>query len=502
MPLKDPKEPFFAFKFGWFTWSCTWGADDDDWYDHDPHSKTKSHEEEHNSLIPQLSPESPPVSRTRKSLNLPEKEWEWEQEGEPLCLMMHAGRTVGRQFAACALIIMAVFNERGDEGGGHLMECNPLHIGNRGALFCEWTKAHVRYFPLLAVLATLLIANRNMLSRRLYYKLLKLNALLDFENFSPLRDPLFWIMARDIANAFAHFIYEIYSYRVTGYDHKLFSGHVDWAEKLGKEEFMNKVIADVKNLAIFYFGPVIVFFSFYKDAHDLEYDLLPINKYYEEDPEQARVCFGHMVYITEETCAAVAHKGLTIHDHDHTSAGFTQQEVLAEVIEKCSKSEDIKPRKKDSMFRLVNAMWPAKILLDPRIKDESTWKFNLLERVFFAFSMLVKGLIVLFFAKQILFDFLDIFSGQFTDMAGQFVAIAHLMLVAHLMRIDWRNYKNYYRKKAKKGFMSDGKVIGASDTLPSQNMGKAWPSMQALQSLHPRHGQSSSQGAGLNLSTS
>ena len=36
---------------------------------------------------------------------------------------------------------------------------------------------------------------------------------------------------------------------------------------------------------------------------------------------------------------------------------------------------------KDSMFRLVNAMWPAKILLDPRIKDESTWKFNLLERV-------------------------------------------------------------------------------------------------------------------------
>merc|ERR1711924_322351 len=135
-------------------------------------------------------------------------------------------------------------------------------------------------------------------------------------------------------------------------------------------------------------------------------------------------------------------KGLTIHDHDHTSAGFTQQEVLAEVIEKCSKSEDIKPRKKDSMFRLVNAMWPAKILLDPRIKDESTWKFNLLERVFFAFSMLVKG------------------------------------------------------------FMSDGKIIGASDTMPSQNMGKAWPSMQALQSLHPRQGQSSSQGAGLNLSTS
>lgn len=468
----------------------TWGAQDEDWYDRDPHGSTMSQDHEAPDQQGLLTGSTPPKA-TRPAVSRRQRIWEWENEGNPLHLAMHVGRNAGRQYAACALIISAVFFEKGDEGTGHLMDCNPDHLGFKGACFCAWTKAHVRYFPLLALMATSLVSSRNLLCRRLYYKMLKQGALLDFENFSPLRDPLFWIMGWGIANAFAHFTYELYTFHLTGYNHKFGHGKVeDQLMKLGNATVVDETLQDAKSMMLFYFAPVIIFFMFYKDAHDIEYELLPLNKYFEEDPEQARGTLGDIAFVPEGRAHAIVESGLTLHTHGE-GAAFSQEEVLTEVIERFATDRSVRPAR-DSIFRVVSACWPAKILLDPRIKDDNTIAFKKLWRVYSVFTLGLKGLIVVFFVKQIIGDLVDVLWGHWSDVCSEIVAMAHLSLVLWLIRIDWDNYSWQFRKRPKANTSTAGSV--EPRVHPDGN--------QAQFQERRQNAQAGTQDGGLNLRTS
>merc|ERR1719454_2154069 len=91
-----------------------------------------------------------------------------------------------------------------------MMSCDSRSIGMAASLACEYTKAYVRWFPLLALVVTLIVASRLMLCQRIYYELLKKEAILGFHPISPAKDPLFLILMWCFFSACLHFFLEVY----------------------------------------------------------------------------------------------------------------------------------------------------------------------------------------------------------------------------------------------------------------------------------------------------
>merc|ERR1719199_522011 len=126
------------------------------------------------------------------------------------------------------------------------MSCDSRKVGEYLAGGCEYTKAYVRCFPLLALVVALMVSCRQILQHRMYYELLKHGVLLDIENFSALADPLFQVVIWCALNATGHFVMDIVTAEhMVSHDLKHIQGIV------AQQSFMS----EVKKIAAFYLVP-------------------------------------------------------------------------------------------------------------------------------------------------------------------------------------------------------------------------------------------------------
>merc|ERR1719498_1440899 len=84
------------------------------------------------------------------------------------------------------------------------MTCDAQEQGMALAVLCEHTKANADCFPAVGIIFACILGARLMLLHHIFYQLLPYGVLLDFEAFSPLRDPAFLILLWATANAFAN----------------------------------------------------------------------------------------------------------------------------------------------------------------------------------------------------------------------------------------------------------------------------------------------------------
>lgn len=353
---------------------------------------------------------------------------EWVTWGSPLNLLLTAGKSLLRQVVALGLIIFSVFTS-----SEYLMSCDSRKVGMTAAVFCEYTKAYVRCFPLLALVIAMMVSTRQILQHRVYYKLLRHGALLDIENFSPLSDPLFLMMLASAVQAIAHFVINIC------HAHSL---NLTKLQIIGDKQFL----AEAQETMAFYVIPTGLFVSYLWFAYDTEGELLPLSKYMEADPEYARKTIQGMPFLREDATAAAvdelcpAGQPSPLMPED---AGEAYSMLIERSLAKANADPDSIPRL--SRWRLVSTMWPAEFLLNSSRADEESLSFR---RTWYAFSGLVLGVMVLiffYFISTTIEKINDVRDGQLSDIAGVIVGFLHLLvsvwLVVAILKnitIPWR----------------------------------------------------------------
>mmetsp|Transcript_51830 Transcript_51830/g.160768 ORF Transcript_51830/g.160768 Transcript_51830/m.160768 type:complete len:433 (-) Transcript_51830:58-1356(-) len=366
--------------------------------------------------------------------------FEWEERGGPWTLLIGAGMLVARQYAALALICFQVFFISTSERK-YLMSCNPYKIGWAPAYFCEWSKTCVRCFPLMAMVVSLVVAARLILHQRAFYLLLRRGVLVDFDNFSPLKDPLFWILLVTLALALFHFIFDIF---------------------VDAESSKTARLADPQGIILFYFAPAGYFLMFLYQSYDIEEMLVPMSKYWEEDPEWARQSSLKLV-LAEETflAKAVLHKGLRLEKRCDEDADEPEpreepsqartlghRRVRTEVLRlQAAETEAVDPHAsfKLSNWRHVSEMWASQLLLDPNLDDGESVRFRRMWCVFCLASLAAMGFAWFFFFYQIVTDVHDIFwpPYQNTDIPSLVVDILYLAFTGIIAYTFWRNLLGY-----------------------------------------------------------
>mmetsp|Transcript_121048 Transcript_121048/g.337812 ORF Transcript_121048/g.337812 Transcript_121048/m.337812 type:complete len:421 (+) Transcript_121048:82-1344(+) len=359
--------------------------------------------------------------------------FEWEQRGAPWQLLISAGTLVAKQYAALALICLQVFFIGSGERK-YLMSCNPFVIGWGGAYFCEYSKTCVRCFPLMAMVVSLVVAARLILNQRAFYLLLRRGVLVDFDNFRPLSDPLTWILLWTLASAFCHFLFDM------------------WKTAGSAKDFRT---IDPEGVIVFYFAPAIYFMMFLYSSYDIEEMLMPLSKFWEEDPEWARRASAGLVFVHERSLAkAVLRQGLRLEPRaeeaaealrpvpaERHAAEELQRLGAAEAAAEEAGEEDLHADFELSRWRHVSAMWASQLLLDSGLQDDQSRHFCWMWLVFCATSAAAMLFALFFFAYQIYTDVGDIFWPPYenTDIPSLVVETLYLLFTG---MIAWRFWKN------------------------------------------------------------
>lgn len=346
---------------------------------------------------------------------------EWHVMGNPWMLLVLTGQDVGRHFIALFLIAINAFVTH-----DNLMNCHIDVVGPVLAVLCEYTKAYVRCFPLLGVVVALMVASRQIMQQRIYYEMLKHGALLDIDNFTALQDPLFYLMLWCSANALLHFVLNIW---------------VSHDVRHASEEELASLQAHVKQAALFFVVPVGLFFSFLWQSYDVEASLVPLSKYFEEDPEAARQTLEHIAYLPEAAVATAVRRDICVKDSPALQHAMPPAQAYRRLIDcaaarqraaKDGKGSPSRGMERLSNWRLTSTLWPSFFLLHPCFQDQDSKSFRRAWYCFTAVSLLIMAVVLIFFAWAVHNKFLDIQSGQHTDVAGALVSFLHMVVTAWL----------------------------------------------------------------------
>lgn len=365
-----------------------------------------------------------------------EKEFEWEKNAEPRSLLMHMSISFGKQLAALLLLFWQLLHQR-----SLLMTCDSRKVG-LWVYPCEYTKTFVRCFPLLAASVVLLVGNRSMLQQRLYYGLLKRGGLLDFKNSKAWQDPLFFILFVCFLHGICHFALDILVSEGGPLGHYLEEQVVNGvtvAPQSIQRERMQEVENAVKNFAI----PSMIFFAFLCTSYDIESSLVSLSKYFEEDPSSAKIAASKMHVLNED---AVHHlvKHLSLKQSSSTT---TLPAVYSEIIQLCP-SNAPSPQEMGTTieWRLFGTLWPAKILLDPRLEGKDASQFRLMAIFVKCFSILVISFTFGYFLFQAVKDFNDVRHGMVEDSCSLVVLTLHAGIVAWILKVIVRSLLVVFEK--------------------------------------------------------
>lgn len=299
----------------------------------------------------------------------------------------------------------------------YLMSCNTSKLGHPPGNYilgdvCEYSKAYVRSFPILAVVVTLIVSSRQILQHRMYYQMLRHGMLLDIENFSAFNDPLFWIVLWCALNAFLHFL-------------------VNVIHSIGSIEAMksNTFMEELETRVVFFVMPVCLYLAFLYGSYDTEATLMPLSKYFEElGEDQAQKVLGKMPFIPETAVAAAVQLDLCpLGSRAHLPE--TAEEAYALLHKKALQRAEQAKRDPEaetplSRWRLVSTMWPGQFLLNSELSDPESVRFRVPWYIFCTISFCIMG--AAFVAQvNLLWDKTnDVISGQAVDSCGVAVTAA------------------------------------------------------------------------------
>lgn len=317
------------------------------------------------------------------------------------------------------------FGRRGVKS--YLMDCNEEAVNFAQTCICESTKAFVRCFAPVSIIVALVVASQLVLSQRVFYAMIRSGVLIDFKNLSPIKDPLFWWVLLNGVLAISHFVF-----------------HMLVAEQMhiGKDNLEN-VIASLKQDMLFFGLPAILYVVFLYLSYDVEWLLLPLNKFWEEDPEWAHKTSSEMAFVQEWVASlAVLHDPVSLQDvadsialqskerrdedRLHHSTSFLQRHfsssrltawVPAQRLQKLKErlqSREIAPAGPPPRKYFVERAWIARLMTNAQLvaQDRKCKSFYIAWLVWMILTSLICLAAVGLLIMQLKNDIEDIISGQ------------------------------------------------------------------------------------------
>mmetsp|Transcript_28533 Transcript_28533/g.90956 ORF Transcript_28533/g.90956 Transcript_28533/m.90956 type:complete len:409 (+) Transcript_28533:195-1421(+) len=328
-----------------------------------------------------------------------ERDFAWEERASPWMLLFRALQRVGQSVAALVLLYWSMgTNEE------FLMRCDGRKLSSGALYCCEYTKSFLRCFTLLGVNVALGCAMRMIIRERIYYGMLKAGGLLDFADAQPLRDPVLWFVGISLLHGLSHFGLK-------------FSHSSAWATETWWDD-----LQELKRATRIFLMPACIFLGLVYATLDVEANLVPLNKYFEEDWEYAKCALGSIVPMKE----SVLREGLEVRDIVAEVREPTIRSVYARIVE-CYR-EFSAPTKAGPWF---GDIWPVRLLLDPRLRDTESRSFLRMFATFLALCSVVCAvtLAALFkhAAKDLLVDFWA--KKQSEDGLAFAVELVHILLI-------------------------------------------------------------------------
>lgn len=352
----------------------------------------------------------------------------WEHAASPPTLLANVGKEVCKKLFPLVLLFWQLFNER-----AYLMSCDGRSVGD-WKYPCEYTKAFIRGFPLLAASVVLLLGCRAILQQRFYYGVLKRGALLHFRQTKAWHDPLFFILIVSFIHGILHFVMDMLT-------------SDNWEGKLSLKE---EELEDLKTMIKKYMLPCLIFFAFLVHAYDTEANLLPLSKFFQDSRERSadRIVGLRMPYIVESEVQRVIPQ-LCLKT---LPCETTLEHVYTEIIKKTS---DLPIEKEDDAaginWHLFKTLWPASVLLDQRVNDAEAKEFKRLFGSVHAVSVILLFMIFASFVSQAYKDYEDVRHGQLEDSLGLVVLVGHACITGWILFLS---------------FLMTGMMFHSSVTLP------------------------------------
>lgn len=365
----------------------------------------KEHKHHHRTPAPNYEtfPEAPPDYRDG---------FLWEKEARPWSLLTKAGIAVGKNVCALLILFWTLLTQR-----EYLMICDGRHLHIAMVYGCEYTKAYLRSFPLLAVNVTLVVAMRILVQQRMYYGFLKVGGLLDFTNSKQTRDVLFWILAVSLLHGCVHF----------GLKASVWPG--------GLED-----VAMWMSIGQHFLVPAFIFMIFFYTSCDIEKNLIPLNKYFEEDHEYAQRALRSITPMNETILRYDVMNRDTVGEADDYTIEATYANIIQNYPAAVARIPPAELERKFMEFHLFKAMWPAPVLLDPRLHDPESLSFRMMFLLFACTCSVIQGMSVVAFSKQaykdVVIDYW--YGGQTEDITSFLVVSIHWALVLWIFTISLR----------------------------------------------------------------
>mmetsp|Transcript_11903 Transcript_11903/g.23094 ORF Transcript_11903/g.23094 Transcript_11903/m.23094 type:complete len:398 (-) Transcript_11903:71-1264(-) len=336
--------------------------------------------------------------------------FEWESRASPWKLLATTLGKVGKSIPALVLLWWTMGYRK-----EQLMKCDGRIHAIASVCLCEYTKAFIRVFPLLAINICAGMVMKLVLQERIYYGLLRAGALLDFENADPKKNLQLWLLVVSLMHGVCHFILKFYTSKA-------------W-KTIGWEDDR----AEIKAICQVFLVPSFLFIMLFVSAADVEAVLIPLNKFFEEDVEIAPKMLGCLNILEEKQLSSVVQR----HDFIAKVQGPpTIRGVYDEIIRAYPKLEEEEKGPVSMMWEV----WPAILLVDLRLKDDESSAFRRMFAVLLGIIVFVHAVTIAILTCHALKDLLlDFMQGQREDIIPFFVLSSHAILIGWLFARSFRN---------------------------------------------------------------
>eukprot|EP00421_Protoceratium_reticulatum_P049223 CAMPEP_0168431960 /NCGR_PEP_ID=MMETSP0228-20121227/38650_1 /TAXON_ID=133427 /ORGANISM="Protoceratium reticulatum, Strain CCCM 535 (=CCMP 1889)" /LENGTH=408 /DNA_ID=CAMNT_0008446083 /DNA_START=31 /DNA_END=1254 /DNA_ORIENTATION=+ len=333
-------------------------------------------------------------------------EFKWEQKARPWMLFALALGRVGRSVAGLVLLYWSIGIKRES-----LMECDARVLPFASLFACEYTKAFVRAFTMFALNIALAVAMRMILQERIYYGLLRAGGLLDFANAAPLQDPLLWLLATSLLHGVLHF------------------GLKYWHSDAFVSATLQDDMEEASTVARVFLAPALIFMMLFYSSSDIESSLIPLNKYFEEDWQYAKRTLGSIEPMDERAVRRELEGRDVVGEAREPTIGAVYGKIIQEYPGFAGQPE--------TRHKFYAEMWPAQVLLDPRLQDASSRSFRFMFMVFLAICVPVHLVSIVVMAGQAWKDiYVDVWTNkQLEDSLSFLVVASHCVFIAWLLRL-------------------------------------------------------------------
>lgn len=310
----------------------------------------------------------------------------WDKESAAPRLMVDTLINAGYEVAVLLAVAKTILPEEFGGTKGLVRPCLPERIGLGPAIVCEFTKGFVYGFPVLALISTLVVAQSQILSKRAFYVMIQNKGLLHFAERHPFSDAVFRTLVFAFLMSACHFIQNVC--------------HIHGHLLLDAVMFRNVdsvMAAHTKLISLSYFLPASVFMIFFYTSYDICMAVMPLSTFFEDDPEASKQQICELTLIEEENAADFVTQDRVSSIHERfDDADEKLDQVWSEIIAQSPTIGDA-PR----LHGIGAFMWPAKILLDPRLTDFESKVFRALWATFCPSCLALEVLCICYIFFQI-----------------------------------------------------------------------------------------------------